>query len=102
MATDGDDITFITGDEKVEPNILQVILEMMIIAQTSHSAGLDKKKEVLEQLEEVLDEDTFNRYKLVFDMSIDLLKFISHDPTMLHGLKNVKTCFLKNICCGKK
>ena len=40
----------------------------------------------MEQLEEVLDEDTFNRYKLVFDMSIDLLKFISHDPTMLHGL----------------
>ena len=61
MATDGDDIKV----GFVEPNILQVILDMMIIAQTSHSAGMDKKKEVMGQLEEVLDEDTFNRYKLV-------------------------------------
>ena len=86
MEIDGVEVTFTTGDEKVEPNILQVILEMMIIAQTSKRAGMDKKKEVLEQLERVLDEDTFNRYKLVFEMSIDLLKFVSHDPTMLHGL----------------
>ena len=90
MATDLDEVKI----GFVESNILQIILDMMIVAQTSRGAGLDKKKEVLEQLKKILDEDTFNRYKLVFDMSIDILKFISHDPTMLHGLKNVKTCFL--------
>ena len=80
-----------------KPNILLVVLEMMIIAQTSKLSGHDKKKEVLDQLEKVLDQDTFERYKLVFDMSIDLLKFISHDPTMLKGLKTLKTSWLSCI-----
>ena len=80
-----------------KPNILLVVLEMMIIAQTSKLSGHDKKKEVLAQLEKVLDKDTFERYKLVFDMSIDLLKMVSRDKTMLEGLKSLKTSCLSCI-----
>ena len=78
-----------------ERNFMLVILEIMIAAQnTEATSGVEKKAMVLHQLRQVLDKETFDRYGPVFGLTIDLLKMVSHDKTMLKGLKSLKTGWL--------
>jgi hypothetical protein len=80
-----------------EVNPMRIILDIMISVQSNEMSGKQKKSMVLHQLRQVLDKETFDRYGPVFEMTIDLLKFISHDKTMLNGLKSLKTGWLSCI-----
>ena len=88
-------MTFITSDEKVNP--MRIILDIMISVQNNGMNGEQKKTMVLHRLQQFLDKETFDRYGPVFGLTIDLLKFISHDKTMLKGLKSLKTNWLSCI-----
>ena len=84
METDGD-------------NPLRIILDIMISVQSNEMSGEQKKSMVLYKLQQFLDKETFDRYGPVFGLTIDLLKFLSHDKTMLKGLKSLKTNWLSCI-----
>ena len=83
METDSDD-----------QNPLRIILDIMISVQSNGGSGEQKKTMVLYKLQQLLDPETFDRYGPVFGLTIDLLKFLSHDKTMLKGLKSLKTNWL--------
>ena len=83
METDSDD-----------QNPLRIILDIMISVQSNGGSGEQKKSMVLYRLQQLLDPETFDRYGPIFGLTIDLLKFISHDKTMLKGLKSLKTNWL--------
>ena len=92
METATDKMSFITSDEKLNP--MRVILDIMISVQNNGTSGEQKKTMVLYKLQQLLDPETFDRYGPVFGLTIDLLKFLSHDKTMLKGLKSLKTNWL--------
>jgi len=80
-------------------NVIYTILDLMVTLQKTNLSGIQKKEKVMKQLKGTLSPDSFDRYEPIFDMTIDILKFIAHDPTMLHGLKTIKKCFLENLIC---
>ncbi len=81
-------------DKMLELNPMRIILDIMISVQNNGMNGDQKKTMVLHRLQQLLDAETFDRYGPVFGLTIDLLKFISHDKTMLKGLKSLKTNWL--------
>ena len=81
-------------DKMLELNPMRIILDIMISVQNNGMNGEQKKSMVLYKLQQLLDPDTFERYSPVFGMTIDLIKFLSHDKTMLRGLKSLKTNWL--------
>ena len=84
-------------DEMLELNPMRIILDIMISVQSNGMNGEQKKSMVLQRLQQLLDAETFDRYGPVFGLTIDLLKFLSHDKTMLKGLKSLKTGWLSCI-----
>ena len=104
MATDGDEDVAEIMVEMAQPNLLHVILELMVIVQGSGLVGSEKKQMVLGRIRENLDDGVFERYEPVFSMTIDILKLVASDPTLLNGLKSVRACFIARLfngCCKK-
>jgi len=81
-----------TDSDEVNP--MRIILDIMISVQNNGMSGDQKKTMVLYKLQQLLDPETFERYEPVFGLTIDLLKLVSHDKTMLKGLKSLKTGWL--------
>ena len=87
---------------KQNDNVIYTILDLMVTLQKTNLRGTQKKDMVMQLLRETLSPESFVRYEPIFGMTIDILKFIAHDPTMIHGLKTIKKCFLKNVICFNK
>lgn len=71
----------------INPSIINVILENMIIAQREQV--MDKKQFTLLMVKSVISEEAYMRYQPIIEIIIDALKSLSK-TNVLQNLKNKK------------
>ncbi len=71
-----------------ETNVFELIISTMSIVQKN---GLENKKEVaMTIIQKSMSVESFERYEPLISMSIDVIKSIARNPTMLKALKQNK------------
>jgi hypothetical protein len=78
-----------------EENIFKVIIDTMI--QCQHDVTIeDKKIYAMQIISNLIPRETYNRYEPFISLSIDLIKAIFKDHSLLNGLKSKKR--MRFIC----
>jgi hypothetical protein len=81
-------------DKVTEPKIFDLIIRTMGIVQKN---GLENKKDVtMSIIQKAMSAESFERYEPYISMSIDMIKSIARNPTILKELKKLN-CFASCI-----
>ena len=78
-----------------EENIFKVIIDTMILCQHDKTIE-DKKTYAMQIISNIISRETYNRYEPFISLTIDMLKAIFKDHSLLKGLKSKKCT--KFIC----
>jgi hypothetical protein len=81
-------------DKVTEPKIFDLIIRTMGIVQKN---GLENKKDVtMSIIQKAMSVESFERYEPFISMSIDMIKSVARNPTILKELKKLNclsSCF---------